>query len=156
MQNIYKDIYTLQNNRSYLPTSECSLLISVLCFLAPTCHPALLPSSTITYPSLSMSYQCHESRLWWRCGAGDANPNPIGASPAARDLRQRTSRASTDAHTLVASNMDEPLANLLFKYPGADIILCSHDSHHFLVPKSFIVNNSPILISYPQSPCFSR
>src|SRR6266850_6566320 len=47
MQNIYKDIYTLQNNnRSYLPTSECSLLISVLCFLAPTCHPALLPSST--------------------------------------------------------------------------------------------------------------
>jgi hypothetical protein len=41
--------------------------------------------------------------------------------------------------------MDEPLANLLFKYPGADIILRSHDSHHFLVPKSFIVNNSPIL-----------
>jgi hypothetical protein len=28
---------------------------------------------------------------------------------------------------------------------GADIILRSHNSHYFLVPKSFIVNNSPII-----------
>jgi BTB/POZ domain len=45
----------------------------------------------------------------------------------------------------VASNMDEPLTNLLFEYPGADIILRSHDTHHFRVPKSYIVNNSPVL-----------
>jgi hypothetical protein len=41
--------------------------------------------------------------------------------------------------------MDEPLANFCFEYPGADIILRSHDSHHFRVPKSFVVNNSAIL-----------
>ena len=40
---------------------------------------------------------------------------------------------------------DEPLQNLLFGYRGADLILRSHDSHHFRVPKSYIVNSSPVL-----------
>jgi hypothetical protein len=40
---------------------------------------------------------------------------------------------------------DEPLANLLFDYPGADIILRSQDSHHLRVPKIFIIHNSPVL-----------
>ena len=40
---------------------------------------------------------------------------------------------------------DEPIANLLFDHPGADIILRSQDSYHFRVPKSFIINSSPIL-----------
>jgi hypothetical protein len=40
---------------------------------------------------------------------------------------------------------EEPLANLLFEYPGADLILRSHDSHHFRVPTSYIVNSSPVL-----------
>ena len=42
---------------------------------------------------------------------------------------------------------DEPqaLANLLFEFPGADIILRSRDSHHFRVPKSYIVNCSLVL-----------
>ena len=30
-------------------------------------------------------------------------------------------------------------------YPGADIILCSQDSHHLRVPKIFIIHNSPVL-----------
>jgi hypothetical protein len=40
---------------------------------------------------------------------------------------------------------DEPLANILLDYPGADIILRSQDSHHLRVPKIFIINNSPVL-----------
>src|SRR5579863_8994522 len=40
---------------------------------------------------------------------------------------------------------DEPLANVLFEFRGADLILRSHDSHHFRVPKSYIVNSSPVL-----------
>ena len=44
---------------------------------------------------------------------------------------------------------DEPLADILlepsFEYPGADLILRSHDSHHFHVTKSYIVNSSPVL-----------
>ena len=40
---------------------------------------------------------------------------------------------------------NEPLANLLFEFRGADFILRSHDSHHFRVPKSYIVNSSPVL-----------
>ena len=40
---------------------------------------------------------------------------------------------------------DGPLENLLFEYRGADLILRSHDSHHFRVPKSYIVNSSPVL-----------
>jgi hypothetical protein len=44
-----------------------------------------------------------------------------------------------------ASTEDEPLLNLLFDYPGADILLRSHDCYHFRVPKASIINNSPIL-----------
>jgi hypothetical protein len=40
---------------------------------------------------------------------------------------------------------DEPLANLLFEFRGADLILRSHDNHHFRVLKSYIVNSSPVL-----------
>jgi hypothetical protein len=51
---------------------------------------------------------------------------------------------STAPHE-AASTAEQPLANLLFDYPGADIILRSQDSYHFRVPKTTIVNNSPIL-----------
>ena len=44
-----------------------------------------------------------------------------------------------------ASTTDEPLANALFDYPGADIILRSQDCYYFRVPKIYIVNTSPIL-----------
>ncbi|KAF8491475.1 hypothetical protein F5888DRAFT_1620043, partial [Russula emetica] len=44
-----------------------------------------------------------------------------------------------------ASTTDEPLENLLFDYPGADIVLRSQDSHHFRVPKIYIINSSPVL-----------
>ena len=44
-----------------------------------------------------------------------------------------------------SSKADERLANLLFDYPGADIVLRSHDSHHFRVPKIYIINSSPVL-----------
>jgi hypothetical protein len=40
---------------------------------------------------------------------------------------------------------DEPITNLLFDYPGADIILRSQDSYHFRVPKTSIINSSLIL-----------
>ena len=41
--------------------------------------------------------------------------------------------------------MAEPLANLLFDYPGADIILRSQDAHNFRVPKIYIENSSSVL-----------
>jgi hypothetical protein len=44
-----------------------------------------------------------------------------------------------------ASTTGEPLAKLLFDYPGADIILRSQDICHFRVPKIYIVNSSPVL-----------
>ena len=44
-----------------------------------------------------------------------------------------------------AVTTDGPIANLLFDYPGADIILRSQDFCHFRVPKSSIINSSPIL-----------
>ncbi|KAF8472363.1 hypothetical protein DFH94DRAFT_655652, partial [Russula ochroleuca] len=45
-----------------------------------------------------------------------------------------------------ASTRDEPPENLLFDYAcGADIILCSQDGCQFRGPKTFIINNSPIL-----------
>jgi len=40
---------------------------------------------------------------------------------------------------------DKPLGNFLFEYRGADLILRSHDSHHFQVPKVYIINSSPVL-----------
>jgi BTB/POZ domain len=50
------------------------------------------------------------------------------------------STAPSDA----TSTTDEPLANIP-DYPGADIILRSQDSHHFRVPKIFIIHHSPVL-----------
>ena len=50
-----------------------------------------------------------------------------------------------------ASTAGEPLANILFDYPGADIILRSQDSHQFRVPKTFIINNSPVVGELIQS-----
>jgi hypothetical protein len=44
-----------------------------------------------------------------------------------------------------SSTTDEPLVNIPFNYPGADIILRSHDSHPFQVLKTFITSNSPVL-----------
>ena len=44
-----------------------------------------------------------------------------------------------------AASSDTPLANLLFDYPGADVILRSHDSYYFRVPKIYIINSSAIL-----------
>ena len=44
-----------------------------------------------------------------------------------------------------ASAINEPLVNLLFDYPDADVILRSQDCYHFRVPKIYIVNSSPIL-----------
>jgi len=49
------------------------------------------------------------------------------------------------------SSPDEALANLLFEFPGADIILRSRDSRHFRVPKSYIVNSSSVLNNLIQS-----
>ena len=43
------------------------------------------------------------------------------------------------------SSPDEVLTNLLFEFPGADIIIRSRDLHHFRVPKSYIVNSSSVL-----------
>ena len=42
------------------------------------------------------------------------------------------------------STTDKLLANIP-DYPGADIILRSHDSHDLRVPKIFIIHNSPVL-----------
>ena len=39
----------------------------------------------------------------------------------------------------------KPVENLLFEYRGADLILRSHDSHHFRVPRVYIINSSPVL-----------
>ena len=46
---------------------------------------------------------------------------------------------------ITASSTNEPLPNLLFDHPCADIILRSQDSYHFRLPKIYIVNSSPIL-----------
>jgi hypothetical protein len=51
---------------------------------------------------------------------------------------------STVSHE-AASTPEEPLANLLFDYPGADTILRSQDSYHFRVPKMYIINGTPFL-----------
>jgi hypothetical protein len=49
------------------------------------------------------------------------------------------------APLVAVSTTDEPLANLLLDHPGADLILRSHDSHHFRVPRIYVVNSSPVL-----------
>jgi hypothetical protein len=43
-----------------------------------------------------------------------------------------------------APTVDGPLTNILFDYPGADVILRSQDSYHFRVPKIYIENSSPV------------
>ncbi|KAH9989334.1 hypothetical protein BJV77DRAFT_1151516 [Russula vinacea] len=58
---------------------------------------------------------------------------------------------SNGLHTDELASADEPLANLLFDYPGADIILRSQDTCHFRVPKIYIVNSSAILGELIQS-----
>ena len=52
---------------------------------------------------------------------------------------------STPVPPGAAPTVDEPLANILFDYPGADVNICSQDSCHFRVPKIFIENSSPVL-----------
>ena len=52
---------------------------------------------------------------------------------------------STIPHPEASSVTDQPIANLLFDYPGADIILRSQDSYHFRVPKTPIINSSQVL-----------
>jgi hypothetical protein len=52
---------------------------------------------------------------------------------------------STTVPHEAASTTDDLLPNLLFDYPGSDIILRSHDSHHFRVPRIYIINSSRIL-----------
>jgi hypothetical protein len=49
-----------------------------------------------------------------------------------------------------AQKSDEPLENLLFDYPDADLILRSRDAHHFRVPKSCLVTSSPVLDKFIQ------
>jgi hypothetical protein len=54
--------------------------------------------------------------------------------------------ATTLSHEAAfTTGTDQPLAKLLFDQPGASIILRSQDSCHLRVPKSYIVNSSPIL-----------
>jgi BTB/POZ domain len=59
-----------------------------------------------------------------------------------------TSPLELASNTLTSA---EPLADThfasepSFEYPGADLVLYSRDSHHFLVPKSYIANSSPVL-----------
>jgi hypothetical protein len=43
------------------------------------------------------------------------------------------------------SPTDEPLENLLFDHPGADLILRSQDSSLFRIPRIYIDNSSPII-----------
>jgi hypothetical protein len=54
-----------------------------------------------------------------------------------------------DYNTMTAARYEAgsttDLANLLFDYPSADIILRSQDSYHLQVPKTIVANNSPIL-----------
>jgi len=52
---------------------------------------------------------------------------------------------STPVPQGTAPTVDEPLANILFDYPGADVILRSQDSYHFRVPKIYIENSSFVL-----------
>ena len=55
------------------------------------------------------------------------------------------SEASVPPEAASTTGTDEPLANLLFDYPGADIILRSQGAHNFRVPKIYIENSSSVL-----------
>ena len=46
---------------------------------------------------------------------------------------------------IIASTTDKPLATLLIDHAGADLIIHSQDSHQFRVPKTYLVDNSPVL-----------
>jgi len=46
---------------------------------------------------------------------------------------------------IIASTTDKPLATLLIDHAGADLIIHSQDSHQFRVPKTYLVNSSPVL-----------
>jgi hypothetical protein len=52
---------------------------------------------------------------------------------------------SATPHLEASSITEQPIANFLFDYPGADVILRSQDSYHFRVPKTPIINSSPVL-----------
>jgi len=45
----------------------------------------------------------------------------------------------------IASTTDEPLVTLLVDHAGADLIIHSQDSHQFRVPKTYLVDISPVL-----------
>jgi hypothetical protein len=59
------------------------------------------------------------------------------------------------APLVTTSPADQPLENLLFDHPGADIILRSQDSYHFRVPAIYIVDCSPILGELIRSTLYS-
>ena len=50
-----------------------------------------------------------------------------------------------ETSNMLTSDEPQALGSLLFEYPDADFILRSNDSHHFRVPKSYIVHCSPVL-----------
>ena len=50
-----------------------------------------------------------------------------------------------ETSSILTSDEPQALASILFEYPGADIVLRSGDSHHFRIPRSFIVHCSPVL-----------
>ena len=52
---------------------------------------------------------------------------------------------STTPHEAAPITDESPASLVLFDYPGADIILRFQDGYHFRVPKTSIVNHSPIL-----------
>jgi hypothetical protein len=52
---------------------------------------------------------------------------------------------STTGPHEAAYTSDDLFPNLLFDFPGADIILRSQDSYHFRVPRIYIINSSRIL-----------
>jgi hypothetical protein len=52
---------------------------------------------------------------------------------------------STISRPEASFSTNQPIANLLFDYPGADIILRSRDSSYFRVPKTPLINSSPVI-----------
>ena len=63
----------------------------------------------------------------------------------------RSCKTTSTSTPQAASNMitsSESSLNFLFEYcgsGGADTVLRSHDSHHFRVPKTYIIDSSPVL-----------
>jgi hypothetical protein len=60
-------------------------------------------------------------------------------------LRQYAAGPIQETSNVLTSDEPQAPMSLLFESPGADVILRSNDSHHFRVPKSFIVHCSPVL-----------